>query len=58
MAMLTKANWGHLAGAAALLLAAAGVAWYGQPDPLEKWQFLAPELQPRLDQREVQIEPG
>lgn len=58
MAMLTRANWGHMAGAAALLLGAAGVAWYGQPDSLEKWQFLAPELQPRLDQREVQIDPG
>lgn len=56
--MLTKANLGHLAGAAALLLAAAGVAWYGQPGPLEKWEFLASELQPRLDRREVQIEPG
>lgn len=56
--MLTKANLGHLAGAVALLLAAAGVAWYGQPDPLEKWEFLASELQPRLDRREVQIEPG
>lgn len=58
MAMSTRADWGHVAGAAALLLAAAGLAWHGQPDPLEKWQFLSAELQPRLDNREVQIEPA
>ena len=55
---LTSARWRNVAGAAVLLLAASGLAWYGQPGPLEKWQFLAPELQPRLDHREVQIEPG
>ena len=41
-----------------MLVAAAGLAWIGQPDALEKWQFLAAELQPRLDRREVQIEPA
>jgi rhodanese-related sulfurtransferase len=45
-------------GAAALLLAAAGLAWYGQPDPYQKWQFLAPELGQRLTERQVQIEPA
>lgn len=48
----------HALGAAALLLAAAGLAWVGQPDPLQKWRFLAPELGPRLAQRQVQIEPA
>lgn len=48
----------HIVGAAALLLASAGLAWYGQPTPTEKWRFMASELQPRLDGREVQIEPA
>lgn len=56
--MLSNTRRGHVAGAALLLLAAAGLAWYGQPGPLEKWQFVASELQPRLDHREVQIEPA
>jgi rhodanese-related sulfurtransferase len=45
-------------GALALVTAAAGLAWYGQPSALEKWQFLAAELEPRLVQREVQIDPA
>ena len=48
----------HGPGAALLILAAAGLAWYGQPSPDEKWGFLAPELEPRLAQRQVQIEPA
>jgi len=48
----------HVAGATLLLLAAATLAWYGQPTPAEKWEFLAPELEPRLTQRQVQIEPA
>ena len=48
----------HALGAAALLTAAAGLAWVGQPDPAERWQFLASELEPRLTQRQVQIEPA
>ena len=47
-----------MAGAAVLMLAAAGLVWVGQPGPSAKWQFLAAELQPRLDRREVQIEPA
>jgi rhodanese-related sulfurtransferase len=39
-------------------MAAAGLAWYGQPDPAEKWHFLAAELGPRLSNREVQIDPA
>lgn len=48
----------HGAGALLLLAAAAALAWYGQPDPDTKWRFLARELEPRLTQREVQIEPA
>ena len=48
----------HLLGAGLLLLASAGLAWYGQPGPGEKWQFLADELGPRLTERRVYIEPA
>jgi len=48
----------HVLGALALITAAAGLAWHGQPSALEKWQFLAAELEPRLVQREVQIHPA
>jgi len=48
----------HGVGAALLLLASAGLAWYGQPSPNEKWDFLASELQPRLSERQVQIDPA
>lgn len=45
-------------GALLLLLASGGLALYGQPDITQKWQFLAPKYQPRLDQREVYIDPA
>ena len=48
----------HVPGAALLLLAALGLAWHGQPGPQERWQFIAPELEPRLTHRQVQIEPA
>ena len=48
----------HMLGAALLLSAAAGLALVGQPDPERKWRYLAAELAPRLEQREVQIEPA
>ena len=48
----------HVLGAAVLLLASAGLAWYGQPTPAQKWQFMSGELEPRLTQRLVQIEPA
>lgn len=54
--MKTKAL--HVPGALLLLLAAMGLAWHGQPGPMDKWQFLAPELEPRLTERRVQIEPA
>jgi rhodanese-related sulfurtransferase len=47
----------HGIGASVLLLASAGLAWYGQPSYSEKWYFMAPELEPRLVNREVQIDP-
>ena len=48
----------HGVGATLLLVAAAGLAWYGQPTPAEKWEFLAPELGRGLLERRVQIEPA
>lgn len=48
----------HITGAGLLVLAALGLAWMGQPDPAKKWQFLSAQLQPRLDTREVMIEPA
>lgn len=48
----------HGLGAIGLLLAAAILAWYGQPTPEEKWHFMAGELEPRLIERQVQVEPA
>jgi len=48
----------HGLGATMLLLASAGLAWYGQPAPDERWEFLAPELEPHLVERQVQIDPA
>ena len=48
----------HGLGAAVLLLASAGLAWYGQPTPAQKWRFMSGELEPRLIERQVQIEPA
>lgn len=45
-------------GAVALLLAAAGLAWHGQPDIAQKWDLLAPEFTRQLTEREVYIDPG
>lgn len=45
-------------GAAVLLLASAALALYGQPDLDRKWEFLAPELEPRLSERSVYIDPA
>jgi len=58
MVIPVKARHLHGFGATVLLLAAAGLAWYGQPSSMEKWSFMAAELQPRLLNREVQIEPA
>ena len=45
-------------GAAALLFASGALALYGQPDLDQKWAFMAPELEPRLLERQVQIDPA
>ena len=51
-------NIANITGALILLAAAAGLALYGQPDVEQRWELLAPEFQPRLDQREVQVDPA
>lgn len=48
----------RIPGAALLLLAAAGLAWHGQPGVEQKWNLLAPEFTPHLIEREVYIDPG
>jgi hypothetical protein len=53
-----KASRLHALGAAVLLLAAAALAWHGQPTPSEKWRFLAAQLEPRLTERQVYIDPA
>jgi rhodanese-related sulfurtransferase len=58
MAAPMKASQMHMLGAGLLLLASAGLAWYGQPTPTEKWRFMSDELEPRLTLRQVQIEPA
>jgi hypothetical protein len=45
-------------GACLLLAAAGALALHGQPDLQQKWAFMAPEYQSRLDRREVYIDPG
>lgn len=47
-----------LAAAGTLIAAAAAVALIGQPTSLEKWAQIAPQTQPLLDQRAVQIHPA
>lgn len=58
--MVTPVGVKHLhgLGATMLILASAGLAWHGQPTPVEKWEFLAPELELRLTERQVQIDPA
>lgn len=45
-------------GAAALLLAAAGLAWHGQPGVAQQWEFLAPQYASKLNERQVYIDPA
>lgn len=47
-----------LAGATILLVASATLAFYGQPDLQQKWEFMAEEFEPKLLRREVQIDPA
>lgn len=58
MGMVLKTRQLNVIGATGLLLASAGLVWIGQPGPAERWQYLAPELEPRLAQRQVQIDPA
>lgn len=55
---MTIKHYLHVVGAAVLLLASAGLAWVGQPNPMQKWHYLAPKLEPKLTERQVQIEPA
>lgn len=48
----------RIAGAALLALAAAALIFIGQPTTDDKWQALAPEKEPLLAERAVQIHPG
>lgn len=45
-------------GTLLLLTAAVGLAFYGQPNLQQKWEFLAPEYKPRLLERGVHVDPG
>lgn len=53
-----KALSPNLLGAVALLGAALGLVWQGQPGLAEKWQYMAPDYEQRLTQREVYIDPA
>jgi rhodanese-related sulfurtransferase len=46
------------AGAASLLAVAVAVLLIGDPTPEEKWTRVAPDKEPALEQRQVQIHPG
>ena len=48
----------RILGAGMLLLSAAGLAMYGQPDLEKKWEYLAPEYAARLAHRDVYIDPA
>jgi len=45
-------------GAVGLLLASGSLALYGQPGLEQKWEYLAPKFEPRLLERQVQIDPA
>jgi len=45
-------------GAIFLLAAAAALALHGQPDLVQKWDYMAPEYASRLEYREVYIDPA
>ena len=45
-------------GAALMLLAAGALALHGQPDLAQKWVFMEAEYGPRLEYREVYIDPA
>jgi len=45
-------------GAITLLVSSGALAFYGQPSLQQKWQYLAPKFEPRLLERQVQIDPA
>jgi rhodanese-related sulfurtransferase len=45
-------------GAGVFVMLAVGIAILGQPTTSDRWQMLAPEKQPQLDQRTYQIHPA
>lgn len=45
-------------GALALLIASGALAMYGQPSVEQKWTYLSPKYEPRLLDRQVQIDPA
>jgi rhodanese-related sulfurtransferase len=56
---LNKAHTKYkLVGAGVLIAAAVAVLMIGQPTSLDKWQHMAGQKQPLLDNREVQIHPA
>ena len=52
----TRPAWTNIA-AAAMVLVSVGVITIGQPDNADRWEGLAEELQPQIDNRQVQITP-
>lgn len=55
---LTKEPRWRYYGAGALVIGAFFVLIVGQPTTLDRWEMIAPEMQPKLDNREVYIHPG
>lgn len=45
-------------GAGVFVVLAVGIAILGQPNTQDRWEQLAPEKQPQLEARQVQIHPG
>jgi rhodanese-related sulfurtransferase len=54
----SKAPKWRFAAAAALVLASIGLVAFGQPSTDDRWEMIAGEKQPFLDDRAVQIHPG
>jgi len=55
---LAKFGRWRYAAAGALVLIAAGILLIGQPDTARRWQMIADEQQPRLDNRTVYAQPA
>ena len=55
---MNKRLTAEILGATVLLLASGTLAFHGQPDLEQKWEFLAPKFEPLLAEREVYIDPA